>query len=111
MLSKIVGKQVFLAGVYVTLVAFQAPPLTASDWRSKIYLEAHLFGNATTADLFAGISKASGKDVAIIMREWTTKVGRGKAQRRGRSAIDASVFVRGSRLDFRCSPLKRHPRA
>lgn len=55
MLSSMVGQDVFIKGV-------------------SIYLKAHLFGNAKTADLWAGISEASGQDVAGIMANWTQKV-------------------------------------
>ena len=56
MLSNMVGIDTFLKGV-------------------SIYLKAHLYGNATTEDLWAGISKAAGIDVGKIMANWTLKVG------------------------------------
>lgn len=55
MLSNMVGEETFLKGV-------------------STYLKAHLYGNATTKDLWAGISEASGRDVAKIMDNWTLKV-------------------------------------
>ena len=41
----------------------------------SIYLKAHLYGNSRTADLWKGISEASGIDVPKIMANWTLKVG------------------------------------
>jgi hypothetical protein len=41
---------------------------------SSIYLKGHLYGNSRTKDLWAGISEASGLDVAKIMANWTLKV-------------------------------------
>ncbi|GAA5976923.1 hypothetical protein JCM10908_005680 [Rhodotorula pacifica] len=56
MLSNFVGEEKFLKGV-------------------SIYLKKHLYGNARTADLMAGISEASGQDVGKIMDNWLTKTG------------------------------------
>lgn len=42
---------------------------------SSIYLKNHLYGNGTTADLWAGISQSTGLDVAKIMDAWTLKIG------------------------------------
>lgn len=56
MLAAVVGEDKFLKGV-------------------SIYLKKHLYGNASTADLWAGISEASGVDVAKIMHEWILSVG------------------------------------
>lgn len=56
MLSKMVGEDVFLKG-------------------TSIYLKNHYFGNATTDDLWKGISEASGLDVGAIMNNWVLKQG------------------------------------
>ena len=56
MLAGIVGEEKFLKGV-------------------SIYLKKHVYGNAETKDLWAGISEASGMDVASIMANWTLKIG------------------------------------
>jgi aminopeptidase N len=39
------------------------------------YLKAHAYGNATTKDLWAALSKASGKDVSTFMDTWIRKIG------------------------------------
>lgn len=39
------------------------------------YLKAHAYGNATTKDLWAALSKASGKDVNTFMDPWIRKIG------------------------------------
>ena len=39
------------------------------------YLKAHAYGNATTNDLWAALSKASGKDVNTFMDTWIRKIG------------------------------------
>lgn len=56
MLASVVGEDKFLKGV-------------------SIYLKNHLYGNAETKDLWAGISEASGVDVTKIMEKWILKVG------------------------------------
>ncbi|CAH7667912.1 hypothetical protein BY996DRAFT_4583678 [Phakopsora pachyrhizi] len=56
MLANFVGKEKFLHGV-------------------SLYLKAHLYGNGTTKDLWAGISKSTGKDIENIMKNWTGKIG------------------------------------
>jgi aminopeptidase 2 len=56
MLAGVVGEDKFLKGV-------------------SIYLKKHLYGNAETKDLWAGISEASGMDVAKFMANWTLKIG------------------------------------
>lgn len=56
MLSNMIGEETFLKGV-------------------SIYLKKHLYGNASTLDLWAGISEASGLDIAKIMASWTLKIG------------------------------------
>ncbi|EFP74548.2 Aminopeptidase 2 mitochondrial [Puccinia graminis f. sp. tritici] len=56
MLANFVGKEKFLHGV-------------------SLYLKAHLYGNGTTKDLWAGITKATGEDINKIMSNWTGKVG------------------------------------
>ncbi|EJU01765.1 puromycin-sensitive aminopeptidase [Dacryopinax primogenitus] len=56
MLSSMIGEEVFLKGV------------------SK-YLKSHLYSNSVTADLWRGISEASGINVNEIMASWTLKVG------------------------------------
>lgn len=40
-----------------------------------MYLKKNMYGNAKTSDLWAGISEASGVDVAKVMDAWITKVG------------------------------------
>jgi aminopeptidase N len=54
MLSNMIGEKTFLHGV-------------------SLYLKSHTYGNARTADLWAGISEASGKEVNDIMYNWTNK--------------------------------------
>ena len=39
------------------------------------YLQAHVYGNASTDDLWAAIGKVSGIDVSSIMEEWIRKIG------------------------------------
>lgn len=78
MLSSMVGQEVFLKGV-------------------SIYLKKHLFGNAETADLWAGISESSGQDVAAVMANWTGKVRFLRHDRR----------LTGGRLDSPSSPSRR----
>ena len=56
MLSNMIGEETFLKGV-------------------STYLKKHLYGNASTLDLWAGISEASGLDVPKIMANWTLKIG------------------------------------
>lgn len=56
MLSNYVGQEKFLLGV-------------------SLYLKEHLYGNGTTKDLWAGISKATGKNIEQIMSNWTVKIG------------------------------------
>ena len=56
MLSSHLGKENFLLGV--------------SD-----YLKDHAYGNATTNDLWAALSKASGKDVNSFMNNWVRTIG------------------------------------
>lgn len=56
MLSKMVGEETFIKGV-------------------SIYLKNHLYGNATTEDLWRGISQASGLDIPSIMGTWVRKQG------------------------------------
>ena len=43
--------------------------------RRTIYLKAHAYANATTQDLFDGLSQASGRDVGKMMAAWTDKIG------------------------------------
>jgi len=56
MLVQHLSTEVFLAGV--------------SD-----YLKQHVYGNATTADLWKALSKASGQDVVKLMDSWIHKAG------------------------------------
>ncbi|BGO90211.1 hypothetical protein NBRC10512_002414 [Rhodotorula toruloides] len=56
MLSNFVGEEKFLKGV-------------------SIYLKKHLYGNARTEDLMAGISEASGVDALTLMKNWLSKTG------------------------------------
>ena len=39
------------------------------------YLKQHSYGNATTNDLWAALSEASGKDVPSFMDDWIRKIG------------------------------------
>jgi hypothetical protein len=48
--------------------------LTRFRRHRTMYLKGHLYANATTEDLWASISEASGRDVAKLMHNWTTKV-------------------------------------
>jgi aminopeptidase N len=41
----------------------------------RAYLKAHAYGNATSADLWNGLSKASGHDVGAIVSGWTEQIG------------------------------------
>lgn len=56
MLSEYVGEDKFLKGV-------------------SIYLNAHLFGNTVTSDLWEGVSAATGIDVAKFMANWIKNAG------------------------------------
>ncbi|CAG8512204.1 7007_t:CDS:10 [Ambispora gerdemannii] len=56
MLSSYLGVDVLLAGV-------------------RRYLNAHLYGNASTDDLWESLSKESGYDVGNFMTGWTRKIG------------------------------------
>ncbi|CAG8500743.1 10650_t:CDS:10, partial [Ambispora leptoticha] len=56
MLSSYLGVEVLLAGV-------------------RRYLNAHLYGNASTDDLWENLSQESGHDVGNFMTGWTRKVG------------------------------------
>lgn len=40
-----------------------------------IYLKAHAYGNATTDDLWSGLSEASGQDVNALMDPWIRRIG------------------------------------
>ncbi|KDE05956.1 hypothetical protein MVLG_03642 [Microbotryum lychnidis-dioicae p1A1 Lamole] len=40
-----------------------------------IYLKKHLWGNTKTIDLWEGIAKSSGEDVAKVMDNWVNKIG------------------------------------
>jgi len=41
----------------------------------NIYLNRFKYGNATTKDLWKGLSDGSGKDVSTIMEKWTSTIG------------------------------------
>ena len=41
----------------------------------QTYLKAHAYSNATSADLWNGLSKASGRDVGAIVSGWTEQAG------------------------------------
>jgi aminopeptidase 2 len=41
----------------------------------KDYLERHIFGNATTCDLWDSFTASSGRDVKLLMQGWTEHVG------------------------------------
>ena len=56
MLSKYLGEEVFMEGI-------------------RRYIKKHIYSNTTTADLWASLSEASGKNVGEIMDIWTKKVG------------------------------------
>lgn len=56
MVSKYLGEDVFMQGI-------------------RDYLKKHAYGNTETGDLWAALSKASGKDVEKVMDIWTKHVG------------------------------------
>ncbi|EEY19757.1 aminopeptidase [Verticillium alfalfae VaMs.102] len=56
MLSDYLGEEVFMEGV-------------------RKYLRRHMYGNASTEQLWEALSEVSGKDVATIMGPWTKHVG------------------------------------
>ncbi|KAH6709252.1 peptidase family M1-domain-containing protein [Leptodontidium sp. MPI-SDFR-AT-0119] len=56
MVSKYLGEDVFMQGI-------------------RDYLKKHAYGNTQTGDLWAALSKASGKDVEKVMDIWTKKIG------------------------------------
>ncbi|CRK41705.1 hypothetical protein BN1708_008534 [Verticillium longisporum] len=56
MLSDYLGEEVFMEGV-------------------RKYLKRHMYGNASTEQLWEALSEVSGKDVATIMGPWTRHVG------------------------------------
>ncbi|KAK8862013.1 peptidase family M1-domain-containing protein [Apiospora arundinis] len=56
MLANHVGEKQFLKGV-------------------SIYLKKHAYGNARTEALWAGLTEATGTDVASLMSNWITKIG------------------------------------
>ncbi|KAL1406700.1 Aminopeptidase 2 mitochondrial [Vanrija albida] len=41
----------------------------------SLYLKKHLYGNATTRDLWAGIGEAVGQDIGEVMNNWVLKIG------------------------------------
>lgn len=49
-------------------------PVTFRDG-VRAYLKAHAYGNATSADLWNGLSKAGGHDVGAIVSGWTEQMG------------------------------------
>ncbi|KAJ1658321.1 hypothetical protein IWQ61_002423 [Dispira simplex] len=56
MLSSYLGEDVFLSGI-------------------RAYLKKHMYGNASTLDLWQALSDASGQDVSQFMELWTRHVG------------------------------------
>ena len=56
MISKYVGEDIFMEGI-------------------RQYLKKHAYGNTQTTDLWAALSKASGKDIEGVMDIWTKHVG------------------------------------
>ena len=56
MLSSYIGVDVFFKGI-------------------SAYLKKHAYGNATTNDLWAALSEASGKDITSFMDPWIRKIG------------------------------------
>lgn len=56
MIAEYLGEDVFMEGV-------------------RKYLKQHMYGNATTEDLWKALSETSGKDVASIMDNWVKKTG------------------------------------
>jgi aminopeptidase 2 len=56
MISKYLGEDVFMEGI-------------------RQYLKKHAYGNTQTGDLWAALSKASGKDIEKVMDIWTKNVG------------------------------------
>ncbi|TXT12780.1 hypothetical protein VHUM_01181 [Vanrija humicola] len=41
----------------------------------SLYLKKHLYGNASTSDLWAGIAEAVGEDIGEVMNNWILKIG------------------------------------
>lgn len=56
MLAEYLGVETFLKGV-------------------SIYLNRHAYSNATTNDLWAAVSEASGQDIKALISDWTLKIG------------------------------------
>ncbi|EER22934.1 aminopeptidase, putative [Coccidioides posadasii C735 delta SOWgp] len=56
MISMYMGEEKFLEGI-------------------RLYLKKHAYGNTTTTDLWAALSKVSGKPIESVMEVWTKQVG------------------------------------
>lgn len=72
--------QIFDAISYLkgsSVIRMLAAHLTAETFLLGVsnYLKAHKYGNATTNDLWAALSEASGQDVNAIMTPWIKKIG------------------------------------
>ncbi|TAQ86522.1 hypothetical protein B7494_g5130 [Chlorociboria aeruginascens] len=78
MISKYLGEDVFMEGI-------------------RQYLKKHAYGNTQTADLWAALSKASGKDVERVMDIWTKNVGY-PVVTVTESAADKTIHVKQNRL-------------
>ena len=84
MLSNHLGKETFLLGV-------------------SQYLNNHAYSNATTNDLWAALSKASGKDVDSFMSNWVRTIGFPMitiAEEPGQIGIRQSRFLSTGDLDI-----------
>lgn len=78
MVSTYLGEDVFLEGV-------------------RQYLKKHAYGNTKTEDLWASLSKVSGKPVQEIMTAWTKKVGY-PVLTVTENAADSSIHVQQNRF-------------
>lgn len=72
--------QIFDAISYLkgsSVIRMLAAHLTAETFLLGVsnYLKAHKYGNATTNDLWAALSEASGQDVNALMTPWIKKIG------------------------------------
>lgn len=62
--------------------------LIGFGFHSSAYLKAYAHSSATSHDLWATLSAASGVDVAALMDSWITKVGSGRPSRSRRILAD-----------------------
>lgn len=78
MISKYLGEDVFMDGI-------------------RQYLKKHAYGNTQTGDLWAALSKASGKDIEKVMDIWTKHVGY-PVVTVTENEVDKSIHVQQNRL-------------